>query len=71
MSKSFGKIFGTNVTSINKNNANIVPYTRNDGSIGYYLTDSNGNVVYDSKQKDYFRNIQQNIEQQSIKPYVM
>ena len=69
MSKSFGKIFGTNVTSINKNNANIVPYTRNDGSIGYYLTDSNGNVVYDSKQKNYFRNVQQNIEQQSIKPY--
>ena len=69
MSKSFRKIFGTNVTSINKNNANIVPYTRNDGSIGYYLTDSNGNVVYDSKQKDYFRNVQQNIEQQSIKPY--
>lgn len=70
MSKSLGKILGTNTYQhINKNEANIVPYTRNDGTIGYYLTDSNGNNIYDSSQKDYFRKIQQNIQQQSLKPY--
>lgn len=70
MSKSLGKILGTNTSQhINKNEANIVPYTRNDGTIGYYLTDSNGNNIYDSSQKDYFRKIQQNIQQQSLKPY--
>ena len=46
MSKSLGKIQGTNTSQhINKNEANIVPYTRNDGTIGYYLTDSNGNNI--------------------------
>lgn len=70
MSKSLGKILGTNTSQhINKNEANIVPYTRNDGTIGYYLTDSNGNNIYDSSQKDYFRKIQQSIQQQSLKPY--
>ena len=64
MSKSLGKILGTNTSQhINKNEANIVPYTRNDGTIGYYLTDSNGYNIYDSSQKDYFRKIQQSIQQ--------
>ena len=49
MSKSLGKILGTNTSQrINKNEANIVPYARNDGSIGYYLIDSDGNNIYDS-----------------------
>ena len=35
MSKSLGKILGTNTSQhINKNEANIVPYTRNDGTMG-------------------------------------
>ena len=64
MSKSIWKI-----SSSSKNLANVVPYTRNDGTSGYYLVTDSGDIISDSKQTDYMRNLEQNMLQQSIKPF--
>lgn len=66
MSKAVGRILGT---SSPKNIAKVVPYTRNDGTSGYYLVNDNGNIIFDSIQTEYTRNLEQDRLKQSIRPF--
>lgn len=79
MSKSLGKMYGSSyateddivnyINNFNKNEANIIPFTRPDGHISYHLVDRNGNVLYDAGNKDYMRHLWEEKYMQSLRPY--
>ena len=80
MSKAIGRIFGDTayatkedyeryLQNFDKNTAKIVPFTQTDGNIGYHLVDKNGFVLYDAGDKDYARNLWEQQNQQSLRPY--
>lgn len=80
MSKSFGRIFGDTLNSnagnsisyvadFDRNKANIIPFTRNDKSTGYYVTDKNGNVLYSAGNSDYIRSSWEEYNQKSLRPF--
>ena len=80
MSKSIGQIFGTGqyatkedyksyLENFNKNTADIISFIKPDGNISYHLVDKNGMVLYDAGNKDYTRNLWEQHNQQSLRPY--
>lgn len=80
MSKSFGKILGTGLyantedlesyaNNFDKNLSSLVPFTKSDGSVSYHLVDKNGNIVHNAGDKDFLRNLWQEQNQQSLRPY--
>lgn len=80
MSKAIGRIFGDTayatkedyeryLQNFDKNTAKIVPFTQTDGNIGYHLVDKNGFVLNNAGNTDYTRNLWQEQNQQSLRPY--
>lgn len=68
MSKSLGFSNMYNL-SFNKNQARIIPFTRENGSIGYHLVDSNGTYLYNADNKDVYKELWQKSNQQSLRPF--